>query len=119
MPKDGTANAKQLRKRMTDAEWRMWFVLRDRRLARFKFRRQVPISPWIVDFICIEVKVIVEVDGGQHGSVRDLARDADLARKGYRVVHYWNHDVLLNTDGVLNDLLAILEAEAARQSMRH
>jgi len=75
----------------------LWFALRDRRLAGFKFVRQEAIGSYIVDFVCRDRKLIVEVDGGQHvESVRDLKRDAELAAEGYRVLRFWNSDVLKN-----------------------
>jgi len=111
MKRAGTTNAKRLRRRMTDAEWRLWLALRDRRLARFKFKRQVPVDPWVVDFLCAELMLVVEVDGGQHGGQRDAKRDADLRQRGYRVVRYWNNDVLANTEGVLTHLLGVLNDE--------
>jgi very-short-patch-repair endonuclease len=90
----------------------MWHLLRDRRLSDHKFRRQVPIGPWIVDFLCMHAMLVVEIDGGQHsGNPRDAIRDRDLAVRGYRVVRYWNHEVLGNTEGVLLDLLRILEGD--------
>ncbi len=87
MKRTGIASARRLRRRMTDAEMRMWFLLRDRRLAEHKFRRQVPIGPWIADFVCTQARLVVEIDGGQHAdSQRDTARDHDLESRGYRVV---------------------------------
>jgi very-short-patch-repair endonuclease len=94
---------------MTDAERKPWFALKDRRSDAFKFRRQVPIGPYIADFPCFESRLIVEVDGGRHAeSVRDVERDAWLTRNAFRVVRYWNNDVLQNLEGVLTDLAAEL-----------
>jgi very-short-patch-repair endonuclease len=82
--------------------------LRDRRLDGFKFVRQEAIGSFIVDFACRERKLIIEVDGGQHAeSAKDAARDAFLASEGYRVLRFWNNDVLTNREGVL---LTILDA---------
>ena len=90
----------------------MWFLLRDRRLAEHKLRRQVPIGPWIADFVCTQARLVVEIDGGQHAdSQRDTARDHDLESRGYRVVRYWNNDVLGNTEGVLSHLLGVLHGK--------
>ena len=90
----------------------LWFALRDRRLNGFKFSRQQPIDRYYVDFIRREHRLIVEVDGNQHlGSILDRPRDARLAELGYRVVRFWNSDVLANLDGVLEMLLSKL-AEA-------
>jgi len=94
---------------MTDAECRLWFALRDRRFAQFKFRRQVPLGPFIADFVCYGARVIVEVDGGQHAdSARDQRRDRWLAANDFVVLRFWNNDVLRNLDGVLTALLVAL-----------
>ena len=94
--------ARQLRSRMTVAERKLWFALKDRRFSAFKFRRQVPIGPYVVDFLCFERRLVVEVDGGQHAeSVRDVIRDQWLAQNDFRVLRFWNSDVLQNLDGVL------------------
>jgi very-short-patch-repair endonuclease len=99
---------RKLRGQQTDAERKLWFAVRDRRLDGFKFVRQEAIGPFIVDFACRECKLIIEVDGGQHAeSTKDAARDAFLASEGYRVLRFWNNDVLANREGVL---LTILDA---------
>ena len=101
-----------MRRIATDAERKLWFLLRDRRLDGIKFRRQVPLGPYILDFVCFERGLVVEVDGGQHAqSKSDVTRDAYLRAEGFRTVRYWNTDVLKNPDGVLTDLLAQLEAK--------
>ena len=93
---------RQLRSRQTDAERKLWFAVGDRRLSGFKFVRQEAIGPFIVDFVCRDKRLVVEVDGGQHAdSAEDAARDAFLAGEGYRVMRFWNNDVLSNRDGVL------------------
>jgi very-short-patch-repair endonuclease len=100
-----------MRRGMTDAERKLWFLLRDRRLNGAKFRRQAPVGRYIADFVCLRRKVIVEADGGQHyGSSNDLIRDQWLAKEGYVVVRYSNIDILKNPEGVLTDLLSQLEA---------
>jgi very-short-patch-repair endonuclease len=100
------AHAKQLRAGMTDAERRLWYHLRAHRFGGSKFKRQVPIGRYIVDFVCFDRKVIVEVDGGQHAmSVSDQARDEWLRGQGFRVLRFWNHDVLKNTEAVLTRIL--------------
>ena len=106
-----TKFAKQLRRNQTDAERVMWFRLRDRRLAGWKFKRQVPIDRFIVDFCCAEAKLIVELDGGQHDQNRaqDLVRTEILESRGYRVLRFWNHNVLQNLDGVLESVLSALD----------
>lgn len=94
--------ARQLRRRQTDAERCIWHQLRNRTLMGCKFRRQQPIGPYIVDFICVEAAVVIELDGSQHlGCSHDAARTAFLEREGYRVLRFWNNDVLLRTDSVL------------------
>ena len=103
--------AQSLRRNSTDAEMKIWFAVRDRRLAGFKFVRQEPIGPYIADFVCREAKLIVEVDGGQHNeSERDQRRDFFLNSEGYRVLRFWNSDVLTNMDGVLQTILASLNS---------
>ncbi len=106
-----TKRARRLRRNVTDAELRLWHRLRSRGLAGFKFMRQEPIGRYVVDFVCRERRLIVEVDGGQHADNRhDAARDATLVRSGYRVLRFWNNDVLVNTDGVLATITAVLQA---------
>jgi very-short-patch-repair endonuclease len=110
---DGTEaldRARQLRREATEAEIRLWQNLRSRRLADFKFRRQVWIGPFIADFLCMDAMLVVEVDGSQH--IGDVAYDADrtayLANKGYRVIRVWNNDVMQRMDGVLAAILSAL-----------
>jgi adenine-specific DNA-methyltransferase len=93
----------------TEAEARLWESLRDRRLGGWKWRRQVPRGPFIVDFYCAEAKLVVELDGGQHADQveYDERRTAYLASTGLRVLRFWNSDVLTNRDGVC---LTILDA---------
>ena len=99
--------ARAMRKAPTDAERALWYALRDRRLQSLKFRRQAPVGPYIADFLCIAHRLIVEADGGQHAeSLRDAIRDAWLARAGYRVLRFSNHDVLRQRDSVLATILA-------------
>ncbi len=101
--------AKQLRKNMTDAERRLWTALRAKRFAGWKFRRQEPLGTYIADFVCHEAKLIIEVDGGQHAqSAADSTRDQWFAEHGYRVLRYWNNDVLEQTEAVLEHILATL-----------
>jgi very-short-patch-repair endonuclease len=99
---------KQLRTLMTDAERRLWYVLRSRGVGA-KFRRQVPLGPYVVDFVSFDAKVIVEVDGGQHAdNKRDVARDRYFTGHGYRVLRFWNNDVLSNPEGVLESIDAVI-----------
>ncbi len=99
-----------MRHEATDAEAKMWHLLRDRRLVGFKFRRQAPFRNYILDFVCFDRRIVVEVDGSQHGSTRDETRDAALAAEGFRVMRYWNNDVLQRSRAVLEDLLIKLES---------
>jgi very-short-patch-repair endonuclease len=105
-------HARAMRRVSTDAERELWFLLRDRRLDGVKFRRQVPFKNYILDFVCFERKLVVEVDGGQHGnSETDRSRDAALRAEGFQIARYWNNDLLRNREGVLMDLLARLAAK--------
>lgn len=107
VPSKPVSLARGLRSRMTDAERKL--ALRDRRFANFKFRRQVPIGPYVADFVCFERRVVIEVDGGQHaGSARDERRDSWLSANNFLVLRFWNNDVLSNIDGVLLSLLETL-----------
>lgn len=97
--------AKQLRRNMTDAEHRLWMHLRAHRLLGEKFRRQQPIGPYIVDFVHFGSRLIVEADGGQHnGASRDAVRDVWLTQQGFRVLRFWNHEILQRTDDVLESI---------------
>ena len=101
--------AKKLRREPTDAETAMWRLLRGRRFALFKFRRQVPFQNFILDFVCFEKQFVIEIDGSQHAdSKRDPARDAVLMSEGFRVARYWSNDVLQQPSAVLEDILAKL-----------
>ncbi len=93
---------KQLRRNMTDAEKLLWRHLRAHRLAEQKFRRQQPLGPYVVDFVHFAARLIVEADGGQHNAIaHDAQRDAWLKAQGFRVLRFWNNEILLNTDEVL------------------
>jgi very-short-patch-repair endonuclease len=112
-------NARVMRRIATDAERKLWLLLRDRRLDGLKFRRQAPFGPFILDFVCLDRKLVLEVDGGQHGeSARDEARDVHLRAEGFQIVRYWNNDVLKNPEGVLTDLLARLTASDSASAAR-
>jgi very-short-patch-repair endonuclease len=101
--------AKKLRRELTDAERKLWSVLRNSQLDGAKFRRQQPIGPFIADFVCQEARLIIEADGGQHAeSTSDARRTAFLERKGYRVLHFWNNDIIQNLAGVAEVILAAL-----------
>jgi very-short-patch-repair endonuclease len=101
--------ARKMRREPTDAEAAMWRLLRDRRLAPFKFRRQVPFQNFILDFVCFERRIVIEIDGSQHASSgRDTAREVVLMAEGFRIARYWSNDVLLKPTSVLEDILAKL-----------
>ncbi len=102
--------ARNLRKSMTKAETLLWSRLRNRGLEGFRFRRQHPIGNYVVDFVCEGERLVVELDGGQHAT-RNLANEARthwLQQQGYRVIRFWNNDVLQNLEGVLAMLQAAL-----------
>ena len=105
------ARARHLRRVMTDAERRLWRELRAHRFAAWHFRRQHPVGPYIVDFICLAARLVIEIDGGQHSPDRDGRRTAWLEAAGFRVLRFWNNEVLANSEGVLQ---AIAEAPAER-----
>ncbi|MCP4406239.1 MAG: endonuclease domain-containing protein [Gammaproteobacteria bacterium] len=111
--------ARYLRQNQTEAEQALWRQLRNRQLMGYKFRRQYVIKPYIVDFVCVAAKLIVEIDGGQHAEQRhyDQRRSRLLESQGYRVVRYWNNEVLNNMEGVLEALtLALSQGERGSES---
>jgi very-short-patch-repair endonuclease len=101
--------ARKLRLTPTDAEIRLWSRLRRRQLDGFRFRRQHPLGPYVVDFFCAATKLVIEVDGGQHAE-ESAVRARWIEAQGYHVIRFWNNDVLSNTDGVLRTILAALRA---------
>jgi len=109
------ARARSLRANITNAERKLWYALRDRRFAGYKFRRQVPVGPYIADFVCYSARLVIEIDGGQHAdSARDARRDRWFARNGFRVLRFWNNEVLQNLEGVWT-----LIFEAVQQATPH
>jgi very-short-patch-repair endonuclease len=92
--------ARRLRRDPTDAERALWHALRRNALG-VGFRRQHPIPPYVADFACVEARIVVEVDGGQHGGPRDATRDAAMHAAGWRVLRFWNDEVLRNRAGVV------------------
>jgi len=106
-----STNARLLRTNPTEAEKRLWTVLRRQQVAGHRFRRQAPIGRYIVDFVCLRRRLVIEIDGGQHADrvQADAARSAWLESQGFRVLRFWNNDVLGNTNGVV---------EAIRQALR-
>jgi very-short-patch-repair endonuclease len=114
LPPHHRAFAKTMRAEPTDAERRLWQLLRAHRLGGFKFKRQVPIEGFIVDFVCFDAHLIVEADGGQHaGSAPDAIRDQRLAALGFRILRLWNTDILTNPEGAAAAILAACEARSA------
>jgi adenine-specific DNA-methyltransferase len=96
---------------MTDVERTLWFAVRDRRLGGFKFRRQATIGTYVVDFLCVEAWLVVELDGGQHNQERDARRTRFIEERGYRVIRFWNNEVIETLEGVLETIHgALVEA---------
>jgi len=106
MPSRRTNRARELRRSATDAERYLWYHLRNRSFAGFKFRRQFPIGPYFADFCCHELRLVVEVDGGQHAEhiEQDAGRTAFLQSNGYRVLRFWNSQVFYELDAVLESI---------------
>ncbi|MBU8540486.1 endonuclease domain-containing protein [Falsiroseomonas tokyonensis] len=105
--------ARRLRRDATVEERRLWRALRQNALGA-AFRRQHPIPPHVADFACLEAKLVVEVDGGQHGDARDAARDAAMTAAGWRVLRYWNNEVRANLAGVVEDIARVLGERLGR-----
>jgi len=105
--------ARELRGNPTEAEKRLWSTLRLKRIDGHRFRRQVPIGPYVVDFACLARRLIIEVDGGQHAGrvTQDDARTAWLERQGFHVLRFWNNEVLGNIEGVFDVISAHLASE--------
>lgn len=101
---------RKLRADSTDAERKLWNVLRSRQLGSLKFRRQHPIPPYTVDFFCAAAKLIVELDGSQHTREIDRARTRFLESKGFTVLRFWNHEVLLHTEAVADAILKSIDS---------
>jgi very-short-patch-repair endonuclease len=108
-----TGRARRLRSNATSAELRLWNRLRARAIDGYKFIRQQPIGPYVVDFGCRERRLVIEVDGGQHAdNARDRERDEWLRAHNYRVLRFWNNDVMNNMDGVLEVIAGALHGAA-------
>ena len=114
-PPEPTERARQLRKNLTDAEQFVWTKLRSRRLGGYKFRRQMPIGPYIVDFVCLEARLILELDGGQHTEQKDYdtARTQWFQSQGFEVLRFWNHEVLEDWESVEEVIYGRLEQRRA------
>ncbi|MDE2156964.1 MAG: endonuclease domain-containing protein [Xanthomonadaceae bacterium] len=105
LPTQTLASARSLRTTATDAERKLWYHLRARRLGRFKFRRQHPIPPYVADFYCDELKLAIELDGSQHNEESDLPRTLALQRQGLFVLRFWDNQVLQEIEAVLGAIL--------------
>jgi adenine-specific DNA-methyltransferase len=107
------AHARQLRQNPTEAERCLWHHLRLRQLGAYRFRRQQPLGPYIVDFVCFEKHLIVELDGGQHSDrvAQDAKRAAWLTAQGFHVLRFWNHEVLRDIEAVKTTILQALQEE--------
>jgi len=102
---------RELRLNATDAERKLWAALKSAEFFGRRFRRQYPVAPYIADIACVEVRLIIEVDGGQHAeSASDVKRDAALKAAGWRVLRFWNSDVLTSIEGVIETIAAALDA---------
>lgn len=103
--------AKTLRKELTPEEKKLWKLLRNRKLGNHKFRRQFPIDKYIADFCCIEKRLILELDGGNHpkNRVYDAVRDQYLRSLGFRILRIWNNELNQNEEGVLDKIIAMLK----------
>jgi very-short-patch-repair endonuclease len=117
LPSELLEFARSLRAKQTDAESLLWYLLRDRRLLGLKFRRQHSLPPYVLDLYCEELKLAIELDGGQHNvdaqAARDFKPDKFIQDHGIEVVRYWNHDVMLRTESVLTDLAERAESKCA------
>jgi very-short-patch-repair endonuclease len=111
----GSIRARQLRRNLTDAERRLWYRVRGRRFFRYKIRRQVAMGPYVADFVCMDARLIIEIDGGQHAerSLTDERRDRLLRELEFVTLRFWNNEVLGNFDGVLCKLKEVLDARVA------
>ena len=110
---------RRLRKNLTDAEQRLWNCLRQKQMGHFKFRRQHPFADYVIDFVCLEAKLAVEVDGGQHSQKweEDAVRTKSLTEAGFKVLRFWNHDVLRDIEAVKESIwLALQERRAPSPS---
>jgi 2-isopropylmalate synthase len=107
IPKSAKTRARAMRRTLTEAERKLWHALRDRRMQHVKFRRQAPVGPYVADFLCTEHRLIVEADGGGHAeNARDAARDVWFTRNGYKVLRFWNTDILTARESVLATIAA-------------
>ncbi|WP_309662460.1 DUF559 domain-containing protein [Sphingomonas sp.] len=110
-------HASRLRRDSTDAERLMWRALRNRQLDGLKFRRQATIGPYIPDIVCIDAKLVVEIDGGQHDEQADRQRSAFLMQRGFKVLRFWNNEVLENCEGVLETIVRAAAQRMTREEI--
>ena len=110
--------AKTLRRKQTDTERYLWRQLRAKQIKGLKFRRQVPIGPYIVDFVCFEKKLIIECDGGQHSERinEDTKRDTWLQRKGFKVLRFWNNEIIQKRQSVLDHIFQVCDEKSPSPS---
>ena len=105
---DKTTRARNLRKNLTEQEKILWQLLRKKSINNLKFRRQYAIGNYIVDFVCHEKKLIIEIDGGQHNEEKNIAYDKErtkyLKTKGFKVIRFWNDEIKTNLDGVYEEI---------------
>ncbi len=106
-----TSFARTLRKKQTDAEKVLWHSLRNRQINNYKFRRQHEAGPYIADFCCVEKNIIIELDGGQHSvqKEKDKLRTHFLNKMGYRIIRFWDHEILTQKESVLEKIRLVLE----------
>ena len=107
--------SRQLRKNMTSQERKLWNIIRERRFFGYRFRRQFPISSYIVDFVCREKRIIIEIDGGQHNEIQNIEYDNKrtefLKSEGFQVIRFWNNDVDNNMDGIYERLKEVFKID--------
>lgn len=109
LPTSTLSLARKLRKQSTDAEQRIWYYLRAKRVTSLKWRRQHPIPPYVADFYCHHAKLVVELDGGQHEAYKDSRRTEYLRSQGIEVIRFWDHDVLSKTEAVMDEILRVIQ----------
>jgi len=103
-----TARARALRNNATDAERVLWQAISARKVSGIRFNRQVPVGPFICDFVARSIGLVIEVDGGQHEDAVDAERTRYIEPQGFRVIRFWNNDVLGNLDGVIEDIMRVV-----------
>jgi len=111
--------SRDLRKNPTDAEAKLWRYLRHKQIDGYKFRRQHPLGQYVVDFVCLETMLVIEVDGGQHAESirRDERRTAFLEKQGFRVLRFWNNEVLGNINGVIATIMRVIEEQLSAPTL--